>query len=92
LTVPSNHGGRNLDTSPPGLMILLELRKFYPEVFEKVQVHLDGGIRRGTDILKALCLGATSVSLGRPFLYSVLYGEQGVQHLIQSKFQLLINF
>ncbi|KAE8552582.1 hypothetical protein TMatcc_008049 [Talaromyces marneffei ATCC 18224] len=79
----SNHGGRNLDTSPPGLMVLLELRKFYPEVFEKIQVHLDGGIRRGTDILKALCLGATSVSLGRPFLYSVLYGEQGVQHLIQ---------
>lgn len=68
-------------------MVLLELRKFYPEVFDKVQVHLDGGIRRGTDILKALCLGATSVSLGRPFLYSVLYGEQGVRHLIQSKLQ-----
>ncbi|RAO68205.1 uncharacterized protein BHQ10_004217 [Talaromyces amestolkiae] len=79
----SNHGGRNLDTSPPGLMVLLELRKFHPQVFDRIQVHLDGGIRRGTDILKALCLGATSVSLGRPFLYSVLYGEQGVHHLIQ---------
>ncbi|PCH03234.1 Aldolase-type TIM barrel [Penicillium occitanis (nom. inval.)] len=79
----SNHGGRNLDTSPPGLMVLLELGKFHPGIFEKIQIHLDGGIRRGTDILKALCLGATSVSLGRPFLYSVLYGEQGVQHLIQ---------
>lgn len=73
-------------------MVLLELRKFYPEVFEKIQVHVDGGIRRGTDILKALCLGATSVSLGRPFLYSVLYGEHGVQHLIQSQFHPLINF
>jgi L-lactate dehydrogenase (cytochrome) len=73
-------------------MVLLELRKFYPDVFDKIQVHLDGGIRRGTDILKALCLGATSVSLGRPFLYSVLYGEQGVHHLIQSKFHLPITF
>lgn len=73
-------------------MVLLELRKFYPEIFEKIQVHLDGGIRRGTDILKALCLGATSVCLGRPFLYSVLYGEQGVQHLIQSQFHPFNNF
>lgn len=68
-------------------MVLLELRKFYPKIFEKIEIHIDGGIRRGTDILKALCLGATGVSLGRPFLFSVLYGEQGVDHLIRSKFR-----
>jgi L-lactate dehydrogenase (cytochrome) len=83
----SNHGGRNLDTSPPGLMVLLEIRKHCPQIFQKVEIHVDGGIRRGTDILKALCLGATSVLIGRPFLYSVLYGEEGVAHVIRSKLQ-----
>ncbi|TVY41267.1 Cytochrome b2, mitochondrial [Lachnellula occidentalis] len=80
--VLSNHGGRNLDTSPPALLVLLELRKHYPEAFNKMEIYVDGGIRRGTDILKAYCLGATAVLLGRPFLYSLAYGEQGVERLI----------
>ncbi|TAQ91013.1 hypothetical protein B7494_g604 [Chlorociboria aeruginascens] len=80
--VLSNHGGRNLDTSPPSLLVLLELRRHYPEAFNKMEVYVDGGIRRGTDILKALCLGAKAVLLGRPFLYSMAYGEEGVDHLI----------
>jgi L-lactate dehydrogenase (cytochrome) len=50
-----------------------------------MEVYLDGGIRRGTDILKALCLGATAVSVGRPFLYSLAYGEEGAVHLVNSK-------
>ena len=65
--------------------MLLELRQNCPEIFTKLEVHIDGGIRRGTDILKALCLGATAVSLGRPFLYSLVYGEGGVSRLIDSK-------
>ncbi|TVY18632.1 Cytochrome b2 [Lachnellula arida] len=80
--VLSNHEGRNLDTSPPALLVLLELRKHFPEAFSEMEIYIDGGIRRGTDILKAYCLGATAVLLGRPFLCSLAYGEQGVERLI----------
>ncbi|KAL4924173.1 FMN-dependent dehydrogenase-domain-containing protein [Aspergillus undulatus] len=54
----SNHGGRVLDTSPPAIYTLLEIRRFCPEVFGRLEVMVDGGIRRGTDVVKALCLGA----------------------------------
>ncbi|GFN18151.1 cytochrome B2 [Aspergillus tubingensis] len=80
--VLSNHGGRNLDTSPPGLLTLLELRRHLPSIFSQVEVYIDGGIRRGTDILKAVCLGARAVLIGRPFLYSLAYGEDGPKHLV----------
>jgi len=80
--VVSNHGGRNLDTAPASILILLELQKNCPEVFETLEVFVDGGIRRGTDVLKCLALGATAVGLGRHFLYSLNYGEDGVRHLI----------
>ncbi|KAI4277069.1 MAG: hypothetical protein LQ337_002051 [Flavoplaca oasis] len=80
--VLSNHGGRNLDTSPPAILILLDLHLNAPHVFSALEIYLDGGIRRGTDILKAICLGATAVSLGRPFLYSLNYGSEGVEYLI----------
>jgi isopentenyl diphosphate isomerase/L-lactate dehydrogenase-like FMN-dependent dehydrogenase len=81
----SNHGGRNLDTSPPSLLILLELQRHCPEIFDQLEVYVDGGIRRGTDILKAVCLGATAVSIGRTFLYALSYGEEGVEHLIDGR-------
>ncbi|KAI9734811.1 MAG: hypothetical protein M1834_001889 [Cirrosporium novae-zelandiae] len=80
--VVSNHGGRGLDTAPPSILTLLELQKRCPEVFGRLEVYVDSGIRRGTDILKALCLGATAVGMGRSFLYAVNYGEEGVDHLI----------
>ena len=83
--VLSNHGGRSLDTSPPSIMILLECQRRYPEIFDQIEVYVDGGIRRGTDILKCLCLGAKAVGLGRPFLYSVNYGAEGVEHMVDSK-------
>ncbi|PSN60701.1 hypothetical protein BS50DRAFT_563326 [Corynespora cassiicola Philippines] len=80
--VISNHGGRNLDTSPPSLLTLMEIRKHHPEVFSNLEVFVDCGIRRGTDIIKALCLGAKAVGMGRPFLYSLTYGQEGVEHFI----------
>ena len=57
----SNHGGRQLHTAPSALMTLLEIRTYCPEVLEKLEVFLDGGLRDGNDVLKALCLGATAV-------------------------------
>jgi L-lactate dehydrogenase (cytochrome) len=83
--VLSNHGGRNLDTSPASILVLLELQKTCPEVFDQLEVLVDGGIRRGTDIFKALCLGARAVGLGRGFLYSLNYGQPGIEKYIKSK-------
>lgn len=71
--------------SQASILVLLELRKQCPGVFEKLEVYVDGGFERGSDILKALALGAKAVGIGRPFLYSLLYGQEGVEHLIQSK-------
>jgi L-lactate dehydrogenase (cytochrome) len=81
----SNHGGRNLDTSPPSIITLLELHKRCPEIFDKMEIFVDSGIRRGTDILKAVCLGATAVGMGRSVLFAANYGQEGVEHLFDSK-------
>ncbi|KAI8205233.1 hypothetical protein K4K52_004392 [Colletotrichum sp. SAR 10_76] len=78
----SNHGGRNLDFSPPSILLLLEMHKNCPEIFERMEVYVDGGFRRGGDILKALCLGAKAVGIGRSFLYALHYGSEGVEHLV----------
>ncbi|WRT65320.1 uncharacterized protein IL334_002263 [Kwoniella shivajii] len=79
----SNHGGRALDGSPPAMYTLLEINKICPEILKKCEVYIDGGCRRGTDVVKALCLGAKGVGMGRPFLYSLTYGEEGVVHAIE---------
>ncbi|KAK8857246.1 hypothetical protein PGQ11_013158 [Apiospora arundinis] len=78
--VISNHGGRALDNAPSSVLVLLELRRDCPEVFEKMEVYVDGGIRRGSDILKAFCLGARGVGVGRPFQCAIAYGTEGVEH------------
>lgn len=82
----SNHGGRAVDTAQPSILTLLEIQANCPEVLEQMEVFIDGGIRRGTDVLKAICLGASAVCLGRPFLYAVGYGQEGVEHAIESKY------
>lgn len=84
--VVSNHGGRALDNSPGTILILLELKRDCPEVFEKMEVFIDGGVRRGSDVLKAICLGARGVGVGRPFQCAVLYDQEGVEHAAASKF------
>jgi L-lactate dehydrogenase (cytochrome) len=83
--VISNHGGRSLDTSPATILVLLELHHCCPEVFARMEVYVDGGITRGTDIFKALCLGARAVGIGRGFLYALNYGEEGVSRYIEGK-------
>ena len=67
------------------ILTLLEIRKFAPELIDsKMQIFVDGGIRRGTDVLKAIALGADAVGLGRPCLFSLCagYGENGVRRMI----------
>lgn len=81
----SNHGGRSLDTSPAPILVLLELQKCCPEVFDKMEIFVDGGIMRGTDVFKALCLGARSVGIGRGFLFASTYGPEGVEKFVDSK-------
>ncbi|KZT70521.1 hypothetical protein DAEQUDRAFT_725456 [Daedalea quercina L-15889] len=79
----SNHGGRELDFSPAPMTVLYELYQQRPDLLKKHEVYIDGGVRRGTDVLKALCLGARGVGLGRPFLYgNGVWGEEGCRRVI----------
>lgn len=77
----SNHGGRQLDSMPATLDLLPEIAA---EVDGRVPVLLDGGIRRGTDVVKALALGATAVSVGRPVMWGLAAGgTQGVVQMLE---------
>jgi 4-hydroxymandelate oxidase len=77
----SNHGGRSLDYSPATLEVLPEI---VDAVGGKVPILFDSGIRRGTDILKALALGASAVCLGRvPRWGLAAYGSEGVQRILE---------
>jgi 4-hydroxymandelate oxidase len=78
--IVSNHGGRNLDTTPATADALPQIVE---RVAGRVPVIVDGGIRRGTDILKALALGAAAVQIGRPYLYGLgVAGAEGVARVI----------
>ncbi|KAI1504067.1 FMN-dependent dehydrogenase-domain-containing protein [Biscogniauxia marginata] len=79
----SNHGGRQAHSAPDALTTLLEIWTHEPRVLEKLEVFLDGGCRDGADVLKALCLGARAVGVGRPFFHALAaYGEKGVERCI----------
>jgi L-lactate dehydrogenase (cytochrome) len=79
--VISNHGGRQLDCVLPTLRVLPEIAK---AVNGQIEVLLDGGIRRGSDVVKALCLGAKAVLLGRAYAYGLAAaGEAGVIRAIE---------
>lgn len=77
--IVSNHGGRQLDGAPAALDALPEV---VAAVGSQVEVYMDSGVRRGSDVLMALALGAKAVGLGRPVLWSLAAGgEAGVSHL-----------
>ncbi|KAG7091139.1 hypothetical protein E1B28_010193, partial [Marasmius oreades] len=86
--VLSNHGGRQLDTCRSGLENLPEiidaLKTRGPWPNPRFSVLVDGGVRRASDALKALALGASAVGIGRGFLYAFCsYGEEGVEKAFQ---------
>ena len=85
----SNHGGRNLDTLPATIDALPQVAD---KVAGRVPVLVDGGIRRGTDVLKALALGANAVLIGRPYVYGLgAAGETGVTkvlNILQREFKM----
>ena len=86
----SNHGGRQIDTSPSSLQVALEIYSEDPEIFKEVEVYADGGVRYGTDILKLLSLGVRAVGVGRPFMYANIYGAEGVSRAAEMlKYELL---
>jgi 4-hydroxymandelate oxidase len=79
--VVSNHGGRSLDTLPPSIEALPRIAD---AVGGRVPLLLDGGVRRGTDVLKALALGARAVLVGRPILHGLAVGGPvGVAHVLK---------
>ncbi|CAN6451381.1 unnamed protein product [Victoria cruziana] len=79
--IVSNHGGRQLDCAPAAISALEEVVQ---AVANKVLVLFDGGIRRGTDVFKALALGAHAVLIGRPVVFSLAAkGEEGVREVIE---------
>ncbi len=80
--IVSNHGGRQLDGSRTPFD---QLKAISDAVGDKVEIILDGGVRRGTHVLKALAAGATACSFGKAFLFSLgAGGQQGVERLLQN--------
>jgi 4-hydroxymandelate oxidase len=82
--VVSNHGGRQLDTSPATLDVLPEIADALAAQGHRIEVLMDGGIRRGTDVVKALALGAKAVLVGRPILWGLAAdGEAGAARVLR---------
>ncbi|MFD1330050.1 alpha-hydroxy acid oxidase [Mycoplana ramosa] len=79
--IVSNHGGRQLDGAPSSISML---PRIVDAVGGQIEVHLDGGIRSGQDVLKALCYGAKGTYIGRPFLYGLgAGGKAGVTKALE---------
>ena len=85
----SNHGGRQLDTAITALAALQDLKE---DIKEKTEIIIDGGVRKGVDILKALALGAKGVMIGRPIIWGLaVNGEEGVSrviHILKEEFNM----
>jgi 4-hydroxymandelate oxidase len=79
--IVSNHGGRAEESGQPTIGVLVEVVE---AVGGKIPVFIDGGVRRGTDVLKALALGATGVGIGRPYVWGLAsFGEPGVDRVLE---------
>jgi len=79
--IVSNHGGRAEESGQPTIGVLVEVVE---AAGDKIPVLIDGGVRRGTDVLKALALGATAVGIGRPYVWGLAaFGEPGVDRVLE---------
>jgi isopentenyl diphosphate isomerase/L-lactate dehydrogenase-like FMN-dependent dehydrogenase len=79
--IVSNHGGRQLDYAPSSIEVLPEIVDYCGD---RAEVYLDSGVRRGSDIVKAVALGAKAVLIGRPYVYGLgAAGEDGVDHVFR---------
>ena len=79
--IVSNHGGRQLDGAPSSISVLGEI---IDRVGDRIEVHMDGGIRSGQDVLKAISIGAKGVYIGRPYVYGVAaMGKKGVEKALE---------
>ncbi|KAH9240914.1 hypothetical protein K456DRAFT_1744713 [Colletotrichum gloeosporioides 23] len=77
--IQTNHGGTQLDHAPSSVRVPRDSRLRCPEVFKSFDIYVDGGVMRGTDVVKALCLGSRAVGIGRGFMYALsAYGTEGV--------------
>lgn len=75
-----------LASAPAPIDILYEIRALRPDLFSKIDIMMDGGVRSGADVVKALALGAKAVGMGRPFLYANgTHGQEGVERLVESE-------
>jgi isopentenyl diphosphate isomerase/L-lactate dehydrogenase-like FMN-dependent dehydrogenase len=78
--IVSNHGGRSTET---GRATIDSLPEVVQAVRSRIPVLIDGGFRRGTDVFKALALGASAICIGRPYLWGVVaFGEPGVESVL----------
>jgi len=78
--VVSNHGGRQLEGAPASIRVLPEV---VDAAGDRLEVLMDGGVRRGGDVVKALATGARAVLVGRPYLYALAAaGQPGVERLL----------
>ncbi|RMJ06870.1 hypothetical protein CDV36_013521 [Fusarium kuroshium] len=88
----SNHGGRQVDGVSSAIETALEIHNEAPEVFKQTEVWADGGVHYGTDVIKLLALGVKAIGLGRSFMYSNVYGTEGVERAIEIlKYEIAID-
>lgn len=82
-----SQGGRQLDQARTGFDSLRSIHSEDPNLSKQIEIYIDGGVRRGTDVLQALAFGAKGVGLGRTFLWGqAAYGEKGVLRAIRSEY------
>lgn len=82
--IVSNHGGRQVDGAVASLDALARIAAC-PEVADSLTILFDSGVRTGSDVIKALALGAKAVLIGRPYIYGLaLAGQKGVEHVFRS--------
>lgn len=87
-SLPSQISGESTThiSAPAPIDLLYEMRATRPDLFEKLDIMIDGGVRSGADVVKAVALGAKAVGLGRPFLYANgTHGQDGVERVCESE-------